>query len=310
MAKNYQVSATELTPGATIMVRGKTTFSRLAKLVEGAELARSDASRVQNGMQAINRPHTSINLAQSSVVFANPAEPTKEEIFVHERHFLSTKNPENGQSYSLDNKSNTLPIVGTRNANGQVEQVVLTGDLAAGLDVTLVMRVYKPKGYPNCGLSLDYVIVEEELRYYSGGANSAELADRGIIFAAPPVRVSGAAAAAANPVGMAVAGNGFPANTDPNSGLPTPGAPVVPAVAATPPVMQPAPVAQVQAVPAAAPGLTAEQQIAQLQAQVAAQNAALAGSGGADSAFGAAPADPWVTPVVPAPVPQGISYSA
>ena len=321
MANNYQVSANQLTPGTTVVIRGQLTFSRLAKLVEGAELARADAQRVQNGMQAIGVPHTSVNLAHAEVVYADPANPTAEEIFVNERRFISRKHPDNGQSYSIDNKSTKLPIVGTRNARNEVEQVILESDLAAGLQVTLVLRVYKPKNYSNCGLSLDLVVVEEPIRYYNPGVDQNELAARGIIFAAPPKQISGAespAAQSAGAVSQQAYTNGLPPNTDPNTGLPAPAPASVAAVPATPPVMQQAPAAQPvqqlpvvqQPAPVAAPVETPEQELARLRQADAARQAAAANAGGA-SAFGAAPAaaadqeSPWL----PTPVAQGISYS-
>jgi hypothetical protein len=318
VANSYQVHATQLTPNTTVHIKGKLTYSRLAKLVDGEDLARVDQQRIANGMQPIGRAHTSVNLSEAEVVFADPANPTKEETFVQERRFISAKHPEHGQSYSMDNKSLNLPIVGVKNADGTVEQVILEGDLAAGLEVTLVLRVYKPKGYTNCGLSLDLVLLHEKPRYYNAGVNTSELAARGIIFTAPPKQVSGAEAAAAAAPAAAVAAAGLPAGTDPNTGLPAP-APAVAAVPATPPVMQPAPVAAPAAVvapvtapvaPAAvAPAVqqyeTPEQELARLRAESAARNAASAASGG-ESAFGG----PWVDPTpVAAGAAQGIAYS-
>jgi hypothetical protein len=317
---NYQVHATQLTPGTNVHIKGKLTFSRLAQLVDGEELAKSDAQRVQNKMSPVGRPHTSVNLAEAEVVFADPANPTPEEIFVQERRYLSKVHPEYGLSYSLDNKSTTLPIVGVQKADGTVEQVILEGDLAAGIEVTLVLRVYKPQGYANCGLILELVVLHEPVRYYNAGINTGELAARGIVFSTPPKRISGAeatAAQAAVPAAPAAAA-GLPAGTDPATGLPAP-APAVAAVPATPPVMQPAPVAAVPAVPVvqqvpAAPVApvvqpaqqfeTPEQELARLRAQEAARIAASAASGG-ESAFGGSPWDP----AQQAPAAQGIAYS-
>jgi hypothetical protein len=308
VANSYQVNATQLTPNTTVHIKGKLTYSRLAKLVEGEDLARVDQQRIANGMQPIGRAHTSVNLSEAEVQFADPANPTKEEIFVQERRFISAKHPEHGQSYSMDNKSMNLPIVAVQNAAGEAEQLILEGDLAAGLEVTLVLRVYKPKGFPNCGLSLDLVLLHEKPRYYNAGVNTGELAARGIIFATPPKQVSGTDAAAAAPA-AAVSAAAFPAGTDPNTGLPAP-APAVAAVPATPPVMQPAPVAAVAPAPVAAvaPAVqqfeTPEQELARLRNAEAARQAAAAGSGG-ESAFGS----PWVDPQAPVAAAQGIAYS-
>lgn len=311
---NYQVSANQLTPNTTVHIKGKLTYSRLAKLVDGEDLAKADAMRLKNNMNPIGRAHTSVNLSEAEVVFADPANPTPEEIFVSERRYVSTKHADHGQCYSMDNKSTNLPIVGLQNAAGEVEQVVLESDLAAGLEVTLVLRIYKPKGYANCGLSLDLVLLHEPIRYYNPGVNTSELAARGIIFTSPPKQVSGADAvvAGATSASEAFAGASLPAGTDPATGLP---APAAAAVVATPPVVQDAPAPAVQATPAtvaqvAAPVETPEQELARLRATLASRDAASANSGGA-SAFGEAPAEdgnPWNDSAKQS-VGQGIAYS-
>ncbi|MGY4541176.1 hypothetical protein ACVWY0_001085 [Arthrobacter sp. UYNi723] len=312
---NYQVTASQLTPNTTVHIKGKLTYSRLAKLVDGEDLAKADAMRLKNNMNAIGRAHTSVNLSEAEVVFANPASPTPEEIFVSERRYISSKHADHGQCYSMDNKSTNLPIVGVTNEAGEVEQIVLESDLAAGLEVTLVLRVYKPKGYSNCGLSLDLVLLHEPVRYYNPGVNTGELAARGIIFAAPPKQVSGADAVAAGATSTGetyAAAESLPANTDAATGLPAP-APAAPAVVATPPVVRPAPAPAApaaQVAPAVQVVETPEQELARLRAQLAARDAASANSGG-DSAFGDAPAgdeSPWNDPAKQ-PVGQGISYS-
>lgn len=312
-----QINATQLTPNATIYVKGKLAFSRLAKLIDGEELAASDASRRQRKMIPVGRPHTSVTLAHAEVLFANPNAPTLEEAFVAERRYTSQQ-ADQGLCYSMDNKSPNLPIVGVQNAAGEVEQVILESDLAAGIEVTLVLRVYKPQGHLNCGLALDLVLLHEPVRYYNSGINTGELAKRGIIFTTPPKQVSGAeaaaVAAAAAPAADAAPAAYLPAGTDPATGLPAP-APAVAAVPATPPVMQPAPVAAVAPAPVAAapvaqaaqPFETPEQELARLRAAEAARVAASAASGG-ESAFGS----PWVDPQAPvaAGTAPGIAYSA
>lgn len=317
----HQISAHKLTPNTTVHIRGKLTFSRLSKLIDGEELAKVDARARQMGSIPVGRPHTSVSMSQAEVLYADPNSPTLEEQFVAERRFVSPTYPEHGQSYSLDNKSPNLPVVGTLNADGEVEQVVLESDLAAGLDVTLVLRVYKPQGYTNCGLSIDLVLVNEPIRYYNTGLNQTELAARGIVFKTAPKIISGEEAAANGAIGNTGA-QALPENTDPATGLPAAAptaqpvaTPVVrPAAQVQAPAVQPAPAAQPVAQPAqqtqaTAPVETPEQELARYRQQEAARNAAAANAGG-NSAFGAAPAyeDPWTDPAQ-APVSQGIAYS-
>jgi hypothetical protein len=302
-----QITATQIAADKTVHVRGKLTYSRLAKLIEGDELAQVDARRTKNGMSPVGRAHTTANLAHAEVVFADAANPSLEEKFVQERRYTSAKKPEQGLSYSIDNKSPNLPIVGVLNDAGQVEQVVLTGDLAAGLDVTLVLRTYKPANYAQHGLAIDLVIVHEPIRYYNTAVNTSELSARGIVFATPPRVVTGAEAAAS---GATSATEEYeqaetavlPANTDLSTGLPSaPGAaaPAAPAQAQAP---TPAPV-QAQA-PAAASVESQDEEIARLRATLAARDNAEAASGG-ESAF----ETPWENTPEGVAAAKGIAFS-
>ncbi|KIA72699.1 hypothetical protein ANMWB30_24670 [Arthrobacter sp. MWB30] len=318
MANNYKIDAKQLTPGNTVHIRGKLTFSRLAKLIEGEELARVEANRAKNRMNPVGKPHTSVSLAQAEVIYGDPQAPTLDEQFVAERRYQSAKHPEHGHSYSMENKSPNLPIVYAKNDNGQFEQVILENDLAADLDTELVLRAFQPKGWANCGLSLDMVLIHEPIRYYNALVNTGELAKRGIILAHPPKLVPGntaggpEASTASADAESAVAGY-LPPNTDPATGLPAPAQmPAAVQTSAPAPVVQ-QPVAP-QAPAAQPPVETQEEKIARLEAQLAAQEVAKAHSGG-DSPFDA-PAqqqvptdDPWQTPATPQTAANGISYS-
>ncbi|QOT16750.1 hypothetical protein [Paenarthrobacter sp. YJN-5] len=262
---NYSISANQLTEGTSVFIRGKLAFARLTSLIEGAALAASDQRKVQNGMSPVGKPHTTATITEAEVQFADPANPTVEEQFVSERRYTSKKNPDTGANYSIDSKGTNLPIIAipSEKGDGTYDQDTSGQELAQGLDVTLVLRVYKPKNFANRGLSLDQVIVHEAPRYYNaGGVATGELAARGIVFNAPPRAVQ------AQPGTDSAVGNGEePVGTEVEDGLSFP-APQ-PAVAA--------------AVPAAVP--------AQAHAQVAAAPVAVAPQ-----------AAPAATPV-PAPVP-------
>lgn len=273
---NYNISANQLREGQVVLVKGKLTFSRLTRLVEGEALARVDAQRVSNGMQPIGRPHTSISLAHAEVLFQNPAEPTKEEQFVEERRYTSKKHPEYGECYSLDNKSDRLPIVSKLNAEGKAEQVELAGELAADVEVIVVLRVYKPRNYNNRGLSLDQVIIQDtEVKYFSAGATNEALAAVGIVYAAPPVaQQAGPAATPSNDVDpQTAAAQAAGAWPTPGTDAPAPApAAVDPYRSTEAPAAAEAPVA---AAPApAAPQNDAQAQIAALQKQLAEAQAA------------------------------------
>lgn len=79
------------------------------------------------------------------------------------------KRPETGANYSIDSKGSTLPIIAipSPKGDGTYDQDESGQELAQGLDVTLVLRTYKPKDFNNRGLALEQVIVHEEPRYYN-----------------------------------------------------------------------------------------------------------------------------------------------
>ncbi|MEE2522854.1 hypothetical protein ACIQF8_03455 [Pseudarthrobacter sp. NPDC092184] len=243
---NYAISANQLTEGTSVFIRGKLAFARLTSLIEGAALAASDQRKVQNGMSPVGKPHTTATITEAEVQFADPANPTVEEQFVSERRYTSKKNPASGANYSIDSKGTNLPIIAipSEKGDGTYDQDTSGQELAQGLDVTLVLRVYKPKNFANRGLSLDQVIVHETPRYYNaGGVASGELAARGIVFNTPPRAVQ------AQPGTDSAVGNGEePVATEVEDGLSFP-APQ-PAVAA--PVAAPTP-AQVHTQVATAP---------------------------------------------------------
>jgi hypothetical protein len=232
---NYSISANQLTEGTSVFIRGKLAFARLTSLIEGAALAASDQRKVQNGMSPVGKPHTTATITEAEVQFSDPANPTVEEQFVSERRYTSKKNPASGANYSIDSKGTNLPIIAipSEKGDGTYDQDTSGQELAQGLDVTLVLRVYKPKNFANRGLSLDQVIVHETPRYYNaGGVASGELAARGIVFNAPPRAVQ------AQPGSGSAVGNGEePVATEVEDGLSFP-APQ-PAVAA--PVAAPVP---------------------------------------------------------------------
>lgn len=276
---NYSVQAEQLTEGTSVFIRGKLAFARLTRLIEGEELARVNQRKVQNGMSPVNQPHTTATITEAEVTYADPANPTLEEQFVAERRYTSKKNPDSGANYSIDSKGNNLPIIAipSEKNDGTYDQDTSGRELDRGLDVTLVLRVYKPKNYAKRGLSLDQVIVHETPRYYGGGGvNAEDLKARGIVFNSPPRAVP---ASEASPVGAAPGVEAADNGVEDDMSFPTPQPVAAPQAQAQP---APAPA------PAAAPAEeTAEEKLKRLEAE----NAALKNAG---SAVGApASATPW-----------------
>ncbi|MFC9756714.1 hypothetical protein [Streptomyces sp. NPDC056921] len=275
------ISASQLTEGNSILIRGKLGFAVLTRLIQGAELAASDQRKVQNGMSPIGKPHITATIVNAGVQFADPSNPTLEEQFVSERRYSSKKNPDSGPNYSIDCRSSTLPIIAIPSATGDgtYDQDESGQELAQGLDVTLVLRVYKPKNFNNRGLALDQVIVHEEPRYYNaGGVNQAELAARGIVLNGAPRPIQAALGDAAGaPVGTEVEdGLSFPA-PQPTTATVTVQVPAQDQATVAQPTAVAAPVAVAVAAPASAvaPASTQEETMEEKLARLEAENDSL-----------------------------------
>ncbi|ROR76023.1 hypothetical protein SAMN06295974_3831 [Plantibacter flavus] len=328
------IPAERLREGQQVLVRGNISFSRLASLVEGEALARSiEQAKSRGSLYPTKVPHTTINIVNARVVPGDPTNPTLEEQFVNEKIFPVKKGENAGKpGFGLDSKSTYLPTILEPDPEheGQYRQVVLERDLASGLDVTIVINIFKNGDFEKRGLGLQQVVLHEELRYFASGVSAAQLAARGIVVHGDVKPVTGVAAgpvagAAAPQAAVAAAPVEYPANTvaDPRGyAAPMPGAqgtfpaPAAQSFPVSAPLVQTAPAAQAfpQAAPAAAlaaqqfpvsapvqapapaaatvaaPVESPEETIARLQQQLAEQAAAQNGSGGASAFDAAAPA--------------------
>ena len=192
---NRTISTQSLTPGELFCVRGKLTYGRLAKQVDGEELEKDKQRRAARGMRPIERPYTSATITDAYVPLKDKNNPTLEERYAQESLYTSHANSSHGFNYSAVNRGNRLPWVGVRDPQNpmEIEQLMLPNELASGLDVTLVMRVFQ--GKPNKGVTLDGVILNEPPRYFASADPTASLSALGITFV-PAVTEAPAAEAA------------------------------------------------------------------------------------------------------------------
>lgn len=192
---NRTISLNKIEPGTTFMVRGKLSFSRITSRIEGEELTRRIDSARRNGLIPIDKPHTTASITNARVVYqnvdaqGNPTTKLDAEIYAEESLYQSRKNPQSGWCYNAYNKGSALPDVGILDKDGKtVNGIVPEHELANGLDVTLVMRVFKPKNQMNHGVSLIGIIVNEPVRYYDGNAMANSLQEHGLTWNSPPAQ--------------------------------------------------------------------------------------------------------------------------
>lgn len=166
----YQLSFDNVEPNTTITIRGKVTYSHIAKLIDGEELIRENERKKQQ-MASIgkpfyeNKPHTQLAIKDVQIIPNDPnGQLNLAEQTLQERFYIGKgKDNENSVCYSAD--SYFIPQVFERTTNG-VNQVILPNELASGLTVTLFLNVYKPKNNPKHGIGLNAVVAEEPIRYF------------------------------------------------------------------------------------------------------------------------------------------------
>lgn len=240
---NRTVTTNQLTPGTLIAVRGKLSYSRLTSRIEGEELRKDMARRQQKGWIPIDKPYTTATIEQAEVICKNAQNRTPEEVYALESLYTSPTKPQVGYQYTANNKGTfSLPYIAQRDmANPNlVKQVLPEGELASGLDVTLILRVFK--GKPNNGVTLDGVIVNEPIRYYDSARAGAGLDQLGISFealpagtipTATPVEAPAAPHMDSTPVTDYAAPTDAPFSSQPAMNQPAYGAPAQPAAPAT-----------------------------------------------------------------------------
>lgn len=177
-----KISINELTPNEIIKVRGKVNWSHISYLYDGEELKIENEKRNQySKFKTDIGPHTRLSVTNAEIIEVNPIanQPSLLAQYIRQRMWLSTQNPELGYHYDAISKRKTPPEVYVQldPNQTQVDQIFLQTkqELAIGLDVTIVLRVYKPKNYGNNAIAFDSVIINEEPRFFqSTGTGSAE----------------------------------------------------------------------------------------------------------------------------------------
>lgn len=229
----HQIQDSQLTVGASVLVRGNVTFSRITRRLEGEELKNDQARRRTRGQIPIDKPYVTISICNATIVPKVPNTLTPDEQYVAERFYTSQKPEKPGMNFTIDSKSQYLPYISqVKEGNPrEVDQVKPLGEPATGLDVVLVLRIFQSSNYGGMGrkgVTLDGIIAQEPIRYYTSNNAALLLKERGITYnALPPEELESMTQQAANntevdnsatPAGTQVApptGNPFSTN-DPN----------------------------------------------------------------------------------------------
>lgn len=181
---NRTINTNQLVPGTVYMVRGNISYCRMLRKIDGDELRKdNDRRRAQNRPEA-TKPYTTITIKDAQVVRANPnVQETPAEIYARES--LYTNKTTGAICFTVENKGREPWFARHQNddiSNPNIQQFCPIAELAAGMDVTLVMEVYQSK--PNNGVGLQGIITNEPVKYFTGkGApDPTALASLGLTF--------------------------------------------------------------------------------------------------------------------------------
>lgn len=255
----HQISASQIRPGSTIILRGKIEYARVRSLMGPEDIDKLNETRRANRKPGApfypldrNKPLTRLSLSNVEVVFKSPdGKPDLEEYYVYERLFQTPDKPELGNRWSIDNKGNRLPVL-LKVVNGEAVQITDNDIPASTMSmptepardqlVTVVLNVYSSGMNANNGIGLQTIIFDGEPEWFTGGnsaVNNNALAALGITLSGPIVTQEGVvvnepaqqvAAPVAAPVAPAVAQPVAPAASA-----------IAPATPAVPVVQQAAP---------------------------------------------------------------------
>lgn len=174
----------DLKENTFVLVQGHIEYCRLLRPIQGEELEKDKRRKLQSGITPIEKPYTTITVKDARIVPLHKGMKSPEEAYVEERFWWYTNEGNNPTyHYSINNKSpypnqfyqsvNNNPLEGN--------QFQPEAELANGLDVILILRIFQPSNFKHKGIGLHGVILQEPMRYYVG-ANTAALNNAGIIL--------------------------------------------------------------------------------------------------------------------------------
>lgn len=190
-SKPRTIQQNQLVPGTFVAIRGQTEYSRLLTPIDGEELEKDKARRAQNGQQPITRPYTTIQIVNARVLPRDPSGVmTNEEMYVDQRMYTRNSDGPNAPwRFTCNNKSTAQPnrfYMARPNSPKDADPFIPEHELATGLDVILVLRIFESTTFQRKGIGLHAIILQEPVRYYQGN-NDKALAAAGITLHDAPV---------------------------------------------------------------------------------------------------------------------------
>lgn len=199
----HQISASQIRPGANIIIKGQIEYVRVRSLMGPEDIDKLNQARTRSKYKLDrNKPLTRLSLYNTEVVPQSPDRKlTIEEYYVYERMFQTQDKPELGNRWNIDNKGNRLPAL-LKVVDGQARQIMddevpsssmsIPTEPAKDQIVTVILNVYPSDGGNN-GIGIQAIIFNDEPQWFSGGSsvNTGALAALGITLSGPIINQTG-----------------------------------------------------------------------------------------------------------------------
>lgn len=172
-----------IAPGTNVLIRGKVAFSKITSQFEGEELRKRNERLQARGGNPIATPYTTMTISNPVVLTRVPNQKQPIETWAEEGFY--TREKSNGLHFTGINKGNSLPTILVKSANtsnNEYKKIIPEYELAVGLDVTLMIRVFRSNKGLHHGTCMDAILVNEPIRYYESNKLSNSLKAYGITY--------------------------------------------------------------------------------------------------------------------------------
>ena len=169
--KDQKVQLASLSPGTTGLVRGRVVYSHIANAIDGSRLEEVRRRAVSVGWYPPPQPYRSITIEHPEILSEHP---DMRELLM-QKCYLDKSN-----TFRFEGRCSSpiAPSVGhLDSATGHIHEIDLNRELAAGVEVQLLMGVYYSKSNETNGLALESVaILDSEIRYWGGDSIASRIA--------------------------------------------------------------------------------------------------------------------------------------
>ncbi len=186
---------TSLAPYApiTVNIRGKVSYSHITKKIEGEELNAVNQRKAMKGGIMETTPYYALTIRDARILNDGTI-PQIVIDYLTERMTNQTleDNTQTTVYYGKDKSANPIAVAYSAEAGNLAGQGIternmpLQNELAVGLDITIGVKIYKiTKGNMTgrVGVGIDYILVNEPIRYYENKSGiAAALAAQGVTY--------------------------------------------------------------------------------------------------------------------------------